>query len=277
MDAIKVFISSNIDELKDERLIAKKAIEHFKFTSIMFEDFGARTETARKAYRQELKNSHVYLGIFYKEASKPTFEEYSKALKWGKDILIYFKKSEKRDKRLTKFVEEIKNRHLIYEFENVIELDGGIKKDLSALASRAYLKNLPPISKKKLKAETGIGITAIDFALDTLYLLELVEWRMGRKDKEYWRSEKFDKFFARNLADVISKMKVKITLKIMKERVGEALILTLLKRMGGLTLEQIQGYCSILYVLLTGGNEKQFLEKLLNKIKPFFEDSNKKL
>ncbi len=147
MKSIKVFISSVMDELKDERMIAKEAITELfnkhkmPFRTIMFEDIGARSENARKAYTEEIKKSDIYLGIIGKEYGNiiydnisATKEEYTIAYNNRKDIFIYILEIDERkyvrEKFTEEFIKEVRNHHVAPTFSDKNDLKAKIKDDL---------------------------------------------------------------------------------------------------------------------------------------------------
>ena len=61
---LRVFVSSTLHELADERLAVQRAIETLRLTPVMFE-LGARPYPPRALYRAYLEQSHVFLGIYW--------------------------------------------------------------------------------------------------------------------------------------------------------------------------------------------------------------------
>ncbi len=61
---LRVFVSSTLGELADERLAVRRAIETLRLTPVMFE-LGARPYPPRALYRSYLEQSHVFLGIYW--------------------------------------------------------------------------------------------------------------------------------------------------------------------------------------------------------------------
>jgi len=61
---VRVFVSSTLQELSDERAVAKSAIQHLRLTPVMFE-LGARAHPPRDLYRAYLDQSDVFLGIYW--------------------------------------------------------------------------------------------------------------------------------------------------------------------------------------------------------------------
>jgi predicted ATPase len=61
---LRVFVSSTLGELADERLAARTAIEQLRLTPVMFE-LGARPHPPRALYRSYLAQSDVFVGIYW--------------------------------------------------------------------------------------------------------------------------------------------------------------------------------------------------------------------
>jgi predicted ATPase len=61
---IRVFISSTLGELADERKAARAAIEQLRLAPVMFE-LGARPHPPRALYRSYLEQSDIFLGIYW--------------------------------------------------------------------------------------------------------------------------------------------------------------------------------------------------------------------
>ena len=61
---LRVFISSTLGELADERGAARAAVEQLRLTPVMFE-LGARPHPPRALYRSYLAQSDVFVGIYW--------------------------------------------------------------------------------------------------------------------------------------------------------------------------------------------------------------------
>jgi predicted ATPase len=61
---VRVFVSSTLGELAEERRAARAAIEHLRLTPIMFE-LGARPHPPRSLYRSYLAQSDIFVGIYW--------------------------------------------------------------------------------------------------------------------------------------------------------------------------------------------------------------------
>lgn len=60
---VRVFVSSTLNELADERAAVRRAIERLRLTPVMFE-LGARPYPPRSLYMAYLQQSHVFVGIY---------------------------------------------------------------------------------------------------------------------------------------------------------------------------------------------------------------------
>lgn len=63
---LRVFISSTLKELADERAAAQKAITNLHLTPVLFE-LGARPYASRSLYRAYLEQSQIFIGIYYQQ------------------------------------------------------------------------------------------------------------------------------------------------------------------------------------------------------------------
>ncbi|MEJ2055324.1 MAG: DUF4062 domain-containing protein, partial [Calditrichaceae bacterium] len=63
---LRVFVSSTLKELSEERVAARKSIEKLQLAPVMFE-LGARPHQARDLYKAYLDQSHIFIGIYGKQ------------------------------------------------------------------------------------------------------------------------------------------------------------------------------------------------------------------
>jgi predicted ATPase len=63
---LRVFVSSTLKELAEERAAAQKAISNLHLTAVMFE-LGARPYASRALYRAYLEQSQIFIGIYYQQ------------------------------------------------------------------------------------------------------------------------------------------------------------------------------------------------------------------
>jgi len=99
---VRIFVSSTLQELADERAAAKHEIQRMRLTPVMFE-MGARAHPPRDLYRAYLAQSDVFIGIYWKrygwvapgETISGLEDEYG--LAQGMPKLIYIKRAETRE------------------------------------------------------------------------------------------------------------------------------------------------------------------------------------
>jgi predicted ATPase len=61
---LRVFVSSTMEELADERMAARRAVERLRLAPVMFE-LGARPHPPRSLYLAYLRQSHVFVGVYW--------------------------------------------------------------------------------------------------------------------------------------------------------------------------------------------------------------------
>jgi predicted ATPase len=143
---LRVFVSSTLQELAEERKAARRAIEGLKLTPIMFE-LGSRPHAPKPLYHAYLDQSHVFIGIYWQrygwvapdETVSGLEDEYS--LSGSKPKLIYIKAPAlEREPRLENLLRRIReDDHASYTyFEITSELRRLIENDLIVLLSERF-------------------------------------------------------------------------------------------------------------------------------------------
>ena len=119
---LRVFVSSTLRELKEERDTARQAIADLRLTPVMFE-LGARPYPPRNLYRAYLAQSHIFLGIYWQSYGwvAPDMnvsgleDEYRLATELPK--LIYIKSpAPDREPGLQALLSAIKNDEVSYRY-----------------------------------------------------------------------------------------------------------------------------------------------------------------
>src|SRR5512143_3111879 len=112
---VRVFVSSTLQELADERAVVRDAILQLRLAPVMFE-LGARPHPPRDLYRAYLDQSHIFIGIYWQEYGwiapgedvSGLEDEYR--LSGSKPKLIYLKQTAlEREPRLTQLLDRIKS------------------------------------------------------------------------------------------------------------------------------------------------------------------------
>jgi predicted ATPase/predicted component of type VI protein secretion system len=150
---LRVFVSSTLQELADERKAVRQAIEHLRLAPVMFE-LGAHPHPPKDLYRAYLDQSHIFIGIYWQKygwiAPDMTVsgleDEYN--LAGSKPKLIYIKNlpesvegspAPQREPQLKEMLERIKNDNVSYKyFSTSAELRESVENDLAMLLTERF-------------------------------------------------------------------------------------------------------------------------------------------
>src|SRR5512136_748243 len=141
---VRVFVSSTLQELADERAAVRDAILQLHLAPVMFE-LGARPHPPRDLYRAYLGQSHIFIGIYWQkygwvapgETISGLEDEYN--LSGDKPKLIYIKSpAPDREPRLKELLERIKSDASYKYFSTAAELRELIENDLALLLTESF-------------------------------------------------------------------------------------------------------------------------------------------
>ena len=142
---LRVFVSSTLQELADERVAAREAIQSIRLTPVMFE-MGARPHPPRDLYRAYLAQSDVFIGLYWQhygwvaptETVSGLEDEFLLANQLPK--LIYIKRADAREDRLKDLIERIRGEDQVSyrPFSDVAELRELIKDDLALMLTERF-------------------------------------------------------------------------------------------------------------------------------------------
>lgn len=143
---IRVFVSSTLRELAEERAAVKAAIERLRLAPVMFE-LGARPHAPRELYRSYLAQSDVFVGIYGSsygwvapgEEVSGLEDEYNLAPR-SMPKLIYIRSTEDRDERLKALIRRIQaddNAAYLY-FDSAAALEEQVLGDLATLLAERF-------------------------------------------------------------------------------------------------------------------------------------------
>ncbi len=143
---LRVFVSSTLRELEDERKVVKEAITQLNLAPVMFE-LGARPHPAISLYRAYLEQSHIFIGIYWQSygyvapGQKVSGLEDEYLLASNKPRLIYIKTpAAEREAGLNGLLSRIKNDDKVsYKyFSSADELRGLAVNDLALLLTERF-------------------------------------------------------------------------------------------------------------------------------------------
>jgi predicted ATPase/tetratricopeptide (TPR) repeat protein len=143
---LRIFVSSTLRELADERIAVREAISQLRMAPVMFE-LGARPHPAINLYRAYLEQSHIFVGIYWQSYGyvAPDMEisglEDEYRLAGEKPKLIYIKSpAAEREAGLTKLLNKIKKDDKVsYKyFSSADELRKLVEDDLALLLTERF-------------------------------------------------------------------------------------------------------------------------------------------
>lgn len=143
---LRVFVSSTLGELADERRAVREAIESLRLTPVMFEQ-GARPHPPRALYRAYLEQSDVFIGLYWErygwvapaENVSGLEDEYAHA--GSRPKLVYIKApAPKREPRLEKLIARIQADDEVSHrgFADADELRSLVADDLAVLLTERF-------------------------------------------------------------------------------------------------------------------------------------------
>ena len=148
---IRVFVSSTLRELADERRAVRTAIERMRLAPVMFE-LGARPHPPREVYRSYLAQSDIFVGIYAdsygwvapEEEISGLEDEYNLAPP-GMPKLIYIKASDHREDRLQELITRIRSDDTAayLPFHDADELADRVVSDLATLLAERFDESRP--------------------------------------------------------------------------------------------------------------------------------------
>ncbi len=149
---VRVFVSSTLLELADERLAAKRAIERLRLTPVMFE-LGARPHPPRSLYKAYLEQSHVFVGIYWErygwiaDGMEVSGLEDEWQLAGEMPRLVYVKRpSDGREEKLKELLLRIQNSGVSYKsFSSPQELESLLADDLAVALSERFEASLQSV------------------------------------------------------------------------------------------------------------------------------------
>jgi hypothetical protein len=143
---VRVFISSTLEELADERVAARRAIARLHLVPVWYES-GARPHPPRPMYRAYLKQSQVFVGIYWQRYGwvAPGMEisglEDEYRLAAGKPMLLYLKRpAPNQEPRLAAMIDAIRaaGTASYRTFATPRELERLLANDLAVLLSESF-------------------------------------------------------------------------------------------------------------------------------------------
>jgi hypothetical protein len=170
--AERVFISSVMVPLADERAGVAAAISELGAEPIWFETFGGRDADPEAAYLSEVRSSTIYVGILGANYGRilpsrfsATHEEYREAERRGLRISVWTVADENWDGDQERFVQEVRTFHVTGSYTSRENLAQGVARRLRKIAAEELspwvkLGSLILRASQIVVAGTSLSITA---------------------------------------------------------------------------------------------------------------------
>src|SRR5215475_9000828 len=141
---LRVFISSTLGELADERRAVERAVSSLRLTPVLFE-LGARPHPPRDVYRAYLAQSDIFVGLYWQSYGQVPAGMRVSGLEEEFDLsselprLLYTKApAPDRDPRLTELLSRVKDQTSYRHFGTTTELARLVRDDIAALLSERF-------------------------------------------------------------------------------------------------------------------------------------------
>jgi predicted ATPase len=148
---LRVFVSSTLEELGEERKAVTRAVESLRLTPVLFE-LGARPHAPSSLYRAYLAQSHVFVGVYWQRYGwvAPEMDvsglEDEYHLSSGIPRLVYVKQpAPDREPELDQLIGRIEAEGEVSyrRFSTAAELEQIVKDDLVTLLSERFMAREP--------------------------------------------------------------------------------------------------------------------------------------
>ncbi len=164
---LRVFVSSTLGELAEERQAVSRALSALRLTPVMFEA-GARPQPPTELYQAYLAQSDVFIGLYWQQYGQlvPGKDvsglEDELELARGMPRLLYLKTpAPDRDPRLTALVRRIEGEASYRRFRTPAELGRLVRDDLAHLLSERFASGQTSVPAGHRPSDTPPPRTAL--------------------------------------------------------------------------------------------------------------------
>jgi len=146
---LRVFVSSTLGELAEERRAVSRAISALRLTPVLFE-LGARPHPPRELYRSYVAQSDIFVGLYWQHYGQIGADMEISGLEEEFELsgalprLLYVKApAPDREPRLTELLSRIRQRASYRTFRTSSELGRLVRDDLAVLLSERFAAARP--------------------------------------------------------------------------------------------------------------------------------------
>ena len=138
----RAFISSMMEELRDERVAAAEGVRSLGARPVMFEEFGGRDADPQDAYLGEVETSQIYVGILGRRYGRPlrtrfsaTHTEFRHAEQQGLRMAVWALDTQDREGPQQAFLDEVRAFHVAPAFQSRADLERQVSERLRTIAA----------------------------------------------------------------------------------------------------------------------------------------------
>ena len=138
----RVFISSVMEELRDERAAAADGVRSLGARPVLFEEFGGRDADPQDAYLGEVETSQIYVGILGRRYGRPlptrfsaTHTEFRHAEQQGLRVAVWALDTQEREGPQQAFLDEVRTFHVVPAFREEADLRRQMIERLRGIAA----------------------------------------------------------------------------------------------------------------------------------------------
>ncbi len=138
----RVFISSVMAELGEERAAAANGVRSLGAKPVMFEEFGGRDADPLDAYLGEVETSQIYVGILGQSYGRPlptrfsaTHTEFRHAEQQGLRMAVWALATQHREGPQQSFLDEVRVFHVVPAFRSPADLERQVAERLRGIAA----------------------------------------------------------------------------------------------------------------------------------------------
>ena len=168
---LRVFVSSSLGELADERRAVERAISALRLTPVLFE-LGARPHPPQDLYRAYLAQSDIFVGLYWQSYGQLVAGMSVSGLEEEFDLsaplprLLYLKApASDRDPRLTHLLTRIEQVASYRTFHTPAELGRLVRDDLATLLSERFAAGGPAapavLARSHGPQSLPVGVTSL--------------------------------------------------------------------------------------------------------------------
>jgi predicted ATPase len=170
---LRVFVSSTLEELADERTAVSRAVSALRLTPVMFE-LGARPHPPQELYRAYLAQSDIFIGLYWQRYGwigpnmdiSGLHDEFERSRRLPR--LLYVKRpAPDRDPRLTELLDRIRSEAAdsYRTFRTARELGRLVRDDLAVMLSERFhaspTVSTPPKHGRRARSSLPVDTTSL--------------------------------------------------------------------------------------------------------------------